>query len=408
MRALIAFVAAVLLCSHQSPAQETRWVPVGKDVFVKWTIVTRDFEGRDHFWTWHIKNGGRETITTLEFEYHGTKKGAPFVGRDLVPYDLAPGQAHGGWSSFSAVSSTTPGIRITRFETREGKARVEAERAKQETRARESEEQRVRERDAAARQEIVRQREAERQRTADAERARLSEERRETASRAEEAERAEFQRRADKLRRERETREREVMERLAATQRQGQQLQEGVAAAAYALDEWYQSREQEKERRRLEEEQLRLDSQQRESLERARREQMAATEPPPNPRDLERDAELERRAAERRMQEWEAQKEKERAASLVSRSVVAIATSSYSAPGPFEAYIADAKKRRAPKGQYFFVRNEGVHPLHFEVGTSSGNHVLEPGEERLLKLRESEKLSPTEVRLIVRYMENAQ
>lgn len=71
-----------------------------EEVSVSFNQVKRDT------WTWKFRNDGNRTITYMKFQY--TDKDG--THSDLLPIDLKPRAAHGGWTSFTA--SSNPSIRI--------------------------------------------------------------------------------------------------------------------------------------------------------------------------------------------------------------------------------------------------------------------------------------------------------
>src|SRR5689334_21354338 len=94
-------VLSLMSTSAKADAHWSQWEYIGNGVSVSFTQVTRDT------WTWKFRNDEGATIRYMEFNYIDSQGTHP----DILPVDVKPGAAFGGWAAFT--SSTRPTIVIT-------------------------------------------------------------------------------------------------------------------------------------------------------------------------------------------------------------------------------------------------------------------------------------------------------
>jgi hypothetical protein len=95
------------------------WRSIGHNVSVRvWAV-----RGVRNTWSWDFRNDGSSTITYMTFNYVAYHPdGTTSTHGDIVPFDLRPGQAVGGWIAFAADSVSEPAIFIKQISTRGARA----------------------------------------------------------------------------------------------------------------------------------------------------------------------------------------------------------------------------------------------------------------------------------------------
>lgn len=85
------------------------WSDLGSFVSVSYSQVN------GNTWTWKFRNDGSSTITYMEFKYTDSL-GVHQGGLNVLPFDLKPGQAFGGWTAFASTGSSRPSVAITKIQ----------------------------------------------------------------------------------------------------------------------------------------------------------------------------------------------------------------------------------------------------------------------------------------------------